>query len=334
MASCVLEQVLGRSGYLSKTQSRIENLSLVTNSQCFHNGGQTIAVDLGGFKHLRALSWIGMCPGDLETLRCALTRCRSSLQSLELDLGNCFQEGPNEEEENMREVRQLFSEKLLGYSPSAMGVSFPSLRNLCLIDGHLAAAKNELYDALNFRSLQSLKLHHCWGAYTLLEHMALSGRPMSLRSPEIVSMSDRAGKIPTFLNSFQGFQEIYLLIGNYEGIMNYFSGHMHSQLWEAVLHHKETLKRIVFHQRTDSEIEDNDKKYRDYDGLEGSQMFHDLHNLMDRRGLRRLVKAVDPECFGICDAPSMVVRPDSILALPSKYFPVLETKILTARSCS
>jgi hypothetical protein len=91
---------------------------------------------------------------------------------------------------------------------------------------------------------------------------------------------------------------------------------------------------IVFHQRTDSEIEDNDKEYRDYDGLEGSQMFHDLHNLMDRRGLRRLVKAVDPECFGICDAPSMVVRPDSILALPSKYFPVLEIKILTARSCS
>jgi hypothetical protein len=66
-----------------------------------------------------------MCPGDLETLRCALTRCRSSLQSLELDLGNCFQEGPNEEEENMREVRKLFSEKLLGYSPSAMVSAFP-----------------------------------------------------------------------------------------------------------------------------------------------------------------------------------------------------------------
>lgn len=129
--------------------------------------------------------------------------------------------------------------------------------------------------------------------------MALSGRPMSLPPLEVVSMSDRAGKIPTFLNSFQGLQEIYLLIGNYEGIMNYFSGHMHSQLWEAMLHHKETLKRIVFHQRTDSEIEDNDKEYRDYDGLEGSQMFHDLHNLMDRRGLRRLVKAVDPECFGM-----------------------------------
>lgn len=153
--------------------------------------------------------------------------------------------------------------------------------------------------------------------------MALSGRPMSLRSLEIVSMSDRAGKIPTFLNSFQGLQEIYLLIGNYEGIINYFSGHMHSQLWEAMLHHKESLKRIVFHQRipgelrTDSEVEDDDKEYRDYDGLEGSQMFHDLHNLMDRRVLRRLVKAVDPECFGICDAPSMLVRPGSILTLPS-----------------
>ena len=124
-------------------------------------------------------------------------------------------------------------------------IQFPELRSLSLTGMSFHTMASEMAASFNMANLRTLNLRHCPEARKLLEVIVASRQTMHLISFEVeLGGCDESGyhikPLVSFLHSFQGLQKLYIFI--MEGRDN----HAGSRLLEAVHHHRQTLKELVF----------------------------------------------------------------------------------------
>ena len=244
---CIPESILGSEGYLTKKQTGIESLSLITTGICYRNRLiQEEIVILSNFPRLRKFSWKGLSSTEeLNSLRGLFFRNFRVLEELELDFFNwkIVIKGEN---------RLSFTEAILPHETNGIIQQFRSLKCLSLTEFGFEETTKQITQAFNIRNLQSLTLRNCRGINTFLSTIVKTGLVLRLISLEIVT-KDRAigpngsGESPLirFLQSFEGLVHLNLMLRTEKS----YPEHWLSCYWNAILHHNLTLKRLIYHER-------------------------------------------------------------------------------------
>jgi hypothetical protein len=267
MCTCIPESILGPEGYLSEHQTRIEEMKLITDPECYGDSSTSgsgkvkrSCYDLSAFVHLRKFSWTGMQSRvDVKTLTQVLRGVSHQLVELDLDLVHDYMleqcVGLQEDEYD-----KFFTYEVLGLARGNRKCLFPALQVLSLSLIPFGSAAIDLACAFDFGSLRALKINHCDGWDKFLINGGRMSYPSRLESLEIgyfASMEDLSDQMfHEFLSSFQGLKKL---------VVSNFSPWATSDLWEAAMHHNATLKALV-HQlnpiRNDEDSEDlNDEGY-------------------------------------------------------------------------
>lgn len=244
---CIPESILGSEGYLTKKQTAIKSLSLITTGICHRNRLiQEEIVILSNFPRLRKFSWKGLSSTEeLNSLRGLFFRTFRVLEELELDFFNwkVVIKGEN---------RLSFTEAILPHETNGNIQQLRSLKRLSLTEFGFEETTKQITKAFNIRNLQSLTLRNCTGIDTFLSTIVKAGLVLRLKSLEVVT-KDRAigpngsGESPLirFLRSFEGLIHFHLMLRTEKS----YPKHWPSYYWNAVLHHSSTLKRLIYHER-------------------------------------------------------------------------------------
>lgn len=290
-------EVLGDLGYLPEKQNRIESLSLITGAGCIWNVDGQSSVVLSEFKCLRRMFWKGLrSVEDFEALRDCLQAKSEHLDELELDLINWVEADDawltNYGRRNGGRSENFFAWDTLKLAARESRITFPSLEALSLSALSLQSAMDELACAFNISGLRSLKLHNCPYSSALLEATVDSSQAIKPTSLELVVDEEdecfglRA--VSRCLEAFEGLQNLYILIHNPEDITHSY--------WHSILHHRLTLKRLVYHERSTNLDEDADRSELSCDDeLSGAS---GMYSLSHEPGL---------ESIGICGTLSDMV---------------------------
>ncbi len=211
------------------------------------------------FPRLKRLSWIGLASDeDIATLSEVLVQRSRQLEEFQLDL--LYHRGLEKDDfhyDSEGEVDLLLTRNIVQIRGGVATVTFPALKALSLAGISFVRAKSMVREkkvleaistAFDFSSLRSLKLYHCEGWDSLLEHLTNSSHKLRLASLEIqtdycdIVTSRRAGDtIAAFLRSFGSLKELSLYTAAHENTLD---------ICLSALHHQDTLKRLVYHQRT------------------------------------------------------------------------------------
>ncbi len=250
LGMCIPEHVLGPEGYLTKKQTSIESLSLITGTDCCAHWRQTPAEDvvLSGFSKLRKFSWTGLhLTEELNSLRDFFRSNRLVLENLELDFivwATVWIDG--------RPPEALFTELILPHGAEGTVQRFQLLNRLSLTAFAFEESTEGFNQAFNVENLQSLTLRNCVGILTFLRTIVDQGAVMRLKSLEIMFEDDAVenddvleSALIKFLQSFQGLEHFYLTLR--DALMT--PNHWHSYYWDGILHHSSTLRNLVYHGR-------------------------------------------------------------------------------------
>jgi len=126
------------------------------------------------------------------------------------------------------------------------GLMFPSLQTLALSHVYFTAVAPKMISALNIGVLRSVSLNHCPGIQELLRAIIQSGQHVRFASLELtiqcrgVEDVETSHLLATFLRSFDGLVDLYLLLDN--------GPQIDEGLWRSILHHQPTLRRLVYHE--------------------------------------------------------------------------------------
>jgi hypothetical protein len=263
MCTCIPESILGPGGYLSEHQTRIEEMTLITDVECLGNnskwGGEGLercCYDLSAFVHLRKFSWTGMQSRiDMSTLTQVLRGLSHQLVELDLDLVHNHNRVL---EELLRlpedECDKFFTRQVLGLPHGNRKCIFPALQVLSLSRIPFDSVARDLACAFDFGSLRALRIWHCEGWDKFLINGGRVSCPSRLESLEIAycaEMEDSSDRMFCgFLGSFQGLKKLVVL--------NY-SPWATSGMWEAAMHHhRDTLKVFVHHLEPTSDDEETE----------------------------------------------------------------------------
>jgi hypothetical protein len=254
------QSLLGPNGYFPKKQPNLETLRLITDGSCIwdvENDLQERRLALSAFSRLKRLSWKGLSSEqDLETLADVLQQRSRQLQELEIDLTyhEAIRVSFEGDEDDGLGDGSTFSAEILRL-PKPGVETFSNLRLLDLTAVSFTPGNNErekkrtldrIYNSFDFGTLLSLRLRHCQGWEALLELLTCSTKPMRLKSLEIQSSHqddawDEYNTLIAFIQTFQGLEELAV----------YTTAPLESiDLWQAMLHHRTTLRRFVQHQRS------------------------------------------------------------------------------------
>ena len=300
IGTCIPEEILGPTGYLSRKQRRIQSIYLVTDPTCdvaLHDARYT---GLSTLRHLKTLSWKGVKPADdFAALSETLRYNSKQLEKLELDLIDWDRviETCDIDEESLG---RSFTEEVIGVQPSKTIVLFPSLRILSLSAVSLKPATKELANALNTSTLRSLKLILCPGWDDFLNCIRHSGSSIVLESLEIqcYRMRSDMGEVWTicnFLDAIQGLKDLF--------ISTPAPSHF-SDLCRSATEHKSTLRRFVYHERY-VDLDDESSTFQEENDLPDMWLRpNDLEELISSNPFNDL----ELECIGICCIPSILVR--------------------------
>lgn len=234
------------SSYLSKKQKQIESLSLISDPTCSSPVGTRPSFHRSPFNCLRSFSWQGIHEvRDGEVVATLLCKNAEHLEQIKLDFIAVF-EGVLWN--NSDDTPNRFATDILMLKPGERRTLFPSLRDLSLSAVLFAGAPAEIAAAFDIPTLRSLKLRNCQGMNALLKELTSSGQAIKITRLEIeltVEIEDDQDIWPLFkfLSSFQGLEDLYVLSDESE--------HIFMDYWQAVVHHKSTLKRTVHQQRMD-----------------------------------------------------------------------------------
>ncbi|KAI0543820.1 hypothetical protein F4679DRAFT_567183 [Xylaria curta] len=168
------------------------------------------------------------------------------------------------------------------------------LKRLSLTAFYLTSPER-LIEFFNVRRLQSLKFRTCPGWESLLRTLYYeSGQSFDLKSFEFKNSLDFQGddeeyEISDFLNAFTGLEELYLQVIRPNSVF---------PIWEAALHHALSLRRMVFHVRTESTF--GDMPYR---GEEEDLINLALRGAKAWERLKYYLGALNLECLGLACPP-------------------------------
>lgn len=225
LGMCVPEHILGREGYLTRKQTAIESLSLITGGRHdWYLGSLAIApVVLSNFPQLRKFSWKRLrSTQELDSLRGLFASNYRVLQVLELDFiswddvtivgvgpPGCMYDPP----------LHSFTERILPHGLNGRIKTFRSLERLALSAFGFEKVTREITQAFNVPRLQSLKLHNCSGVLTFLSTIVNAGLVMRLKSLELIIHDDAVeldgtlkSTLISFLQSFKGLEDLYLML--------------------------------------------------------------------------------------------------------------------------
>ena len=234
------------SSYLSKKQKQIKSLSLISDPTCPSPGRARPSFHRSPFNCLRSFSWQGVHEvHDGEVVATLLCKNAEHLEQIKLDIIAVF-EGFSWDDSD--DTPNGFATDILMLKPGERRTLFPSLRNLSLSAVFFAGAPAEIAAAFDIPTLRSLKLRNCQGINALLKELTSSGQAIKINRLEIeltveIENGQNIWPLFEFLSSFQGLEDLYVLSEESE--------HIFVDYWQAVVHHKSTLKRTVHQQRMD-----------------------------------------------------------------------------------
>ncbi len=276
--------------FLLTKQHCVVSLSLVSDNGCidvpFVDDYQSLAL----LTCLRHLSWRALqSVWDFKALRNILPGNSEHLEELELDLLDWV--GANEELSNGHgeQLENLFARDVLRLEAGQRRVLFPCLRRLSLSAVSFLRSIEDMTSAFNFERLQTLKLRNCPGTNALLEMLVDSNQTIRLTSLELVLCSlypEESTSRPAacrFLQMFHGPKDLFLLVDAPESVTETY--------WRAILHHKSTLRRVVYHERC---VDLND-------GSPNFELPMD-NGLKWDRSMVDSFPGSDLECVGLCDS--------------------------------
>ena len=304
LGTCIPETILGAEGYLTKNQTAIESLSLITGTICHQRPmfNPEIVV-LTNFPNLRKFSWKGLSSTrELDSLR-GLFRCNYEvLEELELD----FLDWRSVTIDNVKMYTGLvdpsFTELILPHDTNRVVQQFKSLKRLSLSEFGFEKTTQQITRAFNITNLRSLTLRNCSGALTFLATILDTGLVLRLKSLELIvreRLWEFNGSLESpligFLQSFEGLEHFHLL-------RRARPDEPHGSLsvyWNAILHHSSTLKRLVYHERHEGYP---DGFWTD-EGLQRPS-----EDLAETHCYNSCLTQMRLECFGIADDPYNLLK--------------------------
>lgn len=242
--------VLDSKGHISRHQSSLTRLSLVTDGTCphAHYGLEGLSM----LKCLSVLEWEGVQhPAEVESLRQCLNQNKPHLKKLRIGFVSSA-------------ISRDLQWRSLGLSSSTSAHHFhddqtvsdnpvPSLHAMTLskVSLPLELSPPEL---VIFGSLRSLTLHNCPHQFDLLRHLAKLKHMIKLTSfeasfdvvPYDPTVISHDGVLETFIRSFQGLRHLHLKLSNYPI-------EKHNVL-DAIRRHRATLETLIYHERQLSPI--------------------------------------------------------------------------------
>jgi len=292
LGMCLPDAVLA---FLSKKQTCLGSLSLVTDGSCLGLESQDTYLSLVLLTRLRHLSWRALqSVEEFDALAKILQGNVEHLEELELDLLDWI--GANEQLRNGRanRSRNRFARDVLKLEAGKRRVLFPRLSSLSLSAVSFRRSIKDMASAFNFDRLQTLKLRNCPGTNALLEMLVDSHQTIRLTSLELVVRNDdpeSSSSTPAacrFLEMFDGLKDLFVLVHGPERTTNKY--------WDAVLHHKPTLKRVVYHER-EVDLDDESPNF----GLFADNMLSWDGSMFD------LFRGGNLEYVGLCDSSVYLV---------------------------
>lgn len=319
LGMCIPENIFGHEGYLTKKQTAIESLSLVTGTGFSENDtNDTVqTVVLSGFPKLRKFSWKGICQTEeLDSLRDLLRCTHGTLEDLELDFIRwqdvTIAELPSAG--TWLEEKPSFEELILPRQSNGAVKRFKSLTRLALSVLEFEDPPRKTIQAFNIWNLQSLKLHNCRRILNFLSTIVDSGVVLKIKFLELI-IDDYAvehdgvlrSPLISFLKSFQGLKHLYLMLqADMLGPMDW-----PAHYWNSILHHNSTLRRFIYHERI--------PRYSDYQGFSRETEYTDndlcripplwaneLDRFLENHFYNTALAQMRLECFAIAGDPSPV----------------------------
>ncbi len=243
MGACFPNALLGEEGYLVSHQNCIRKLSLITEGGCISE-----APPLKEFANLRELSWKGfLSDDDCAALKTFLDLHHERLASLEVDFIDwaeveCRFDLPDDDEDE--DDSTPLADLILPKRKDDYEGFLPNLQVLSLSAASFKGSWDRLIDAYNLQNVKELRLLNCKRAVELLDYIARTNDYLYATKAELVLRQAEMVKMEfdfvDFLAPFDGLKDLFLMLqSNYAD--KYYA--------EMILHHRDTLRRLVFHRR-------------------------------------------------------------------------------------
>ncbi|VUC27566.1 unnamed protein product [Clonostachys rosea] len=310
MGTCVPGSLLGTNGVISLKQNSLRRLILVTASPCyigegetFHNGKPNQVIDLSAFRMLEQIDWTAPNAVFIPTLSLAIKQNAGHLRRLHLHFDNW-----QSFETNIRETKFLadlpeneaieaaFAHRFFNVpSPKQYPTRhlFPELRDLFLSDVPLSG---ELANAIDFKSLRSLRIYLCpgWDQF-LLRSLSELKEHEKLKTLEIGDNWTEPATVQSILNK---------AIRTVKRLETLFLNHLAPvgtlKMWENITYYQKDLRHFV-HQQYKYDEEEATKAYeerRDLDlgdlSLPSKELIHQQFSGLN---LESIGLSCEPEYF-------------------------------------
>lgn len=228
-------EILGDSGFLIQKQSKLEAIHLQTGFRCAIYGNNVL---LSKFLCLKSISWhdVGY-PSHMAELCLTLKLNACHLTYLHLGVTNVTFDSECS-------LQDRFALAVLDMSDQDSGGLFHVLKHLSLYNMDLTLIHKSFPSLFNTVSLQSLKLRSCacWGKVLLAMHRSASKitlKTLLIQSDMEKEDEESAPALPSFLDSFERLEELYISISSSIGVV---------PTWRSMLAHKNTLKKLLYEQ--------------------------------------------------------------------------------------
>jgi hypothetical protein len=310
-------------GCLPLMQSSIEDITLVTGSECPLGDEDDSVVDLSRFHAIQRISWIGL-ESDfyIQALRVALKANSKHLTHLRLeyvsDDGSFGQDDDtdddddddstdDDEDENAGDrgayQRNFFAREILGLkrSRATPEVILPALTSLALGFISLKHAEKDLAHALNFRELLQLTLRHCPGMEDFLRAISASGQTLKLLTLEYNS------SLKDDIDICSALEDILGIATNVTDLFLSLPGPCETlDLWRTLGSNRLPLTRFVFHQRCVNTNE-NSSRFEEEEDLSDLSLLPEDMDEIERAGEQHPFAQMNLTCLGLGGDPFTIV---------------------------
>ncbi|KAK8093392.1 hypothetical protein PG997_000077 [Apiospora hydei] len=187
-------------------------------------------LDLQAFPNLKQLSWAGAFQDHVDGLASVLDSVSHQLEKLDLDMylyyspdsrfmpdWNSEEESEEQSEDGTPDETSLSVCSRVFRLTRPRPLSFPALRDLSLCHIDIDPTDvDRIFGSIDFTQLQSLQLRFCPGSELVLDRLATTSRPRTLRSFALqesdVSFFGSPTRVVPFLEAFEGLEDLFLTI--------------------------------------------------------------------------------------------------------------------------